>query len=86
MWEEYQKYNDTAEISPLYGFIFDSSKVKNEIVAISNVIDKYQGIAEAGLNDPDTTVAKFNEELKAAGIDEIIAEEQKQFDAWLTAQ
>ena len=28
-------------------------------------------IAEAGLNDPDTTVAKFNEELKAAGIQKI---------------
>lgn len=83
MWEEYQKYNDTAEISPLYGFIFDSSKVKNEIVAISNVIDKYQGIAEAGLNDPDTTVAKFNEELKAAGIQKIVDEMQAQADAWI---
>ena len=83
VWEEYQKYNDTAEISPLYGFIFDSSKVKNEIVAISNVIDKYQGIAEAGLNDPDTTVAKFNEELKAAGIQKIVDEMQAQADAWI---
>ena len=82
VWEEYQNYNDTAKVSPLYGFIFDSSKVKNEIVAIANVIDKYQGIVEAGLNDPESTVAKFNEELRAAGIQKIVDEMQAQTDAW----
>ena len=39
-----------------------------------------------GLVDVDSYLEKFNEELKAAGIDEIIAEEQKQFDAWLAVQ
>ena len=82
VWEEYQNYNDTAKVSPLYGFIFDSSKVKNEIVAIANVIDKYQGIVEAGLNDPESTVAKFNEDLRAAGIQKIVDEMQAQTDAW----
>lgn len=29
---------------------------------------------------------QFNEELKAAGIDDIIEEEQRQFDEWRAAQ
>lgn len=46
------------------------------------IIDKYQGIVEAGLNDPESTVAKFNEELRAAGIQKIVDEMQAQTDAW----
>ena len=39
-----------------------------------------------GLVDVDSYLEEFNAELKAAGIDEIIAEEQRQFDAWLAQQ
>ncbi|MGB8452352.1 MAG: ABC transporter substrate-binding protein [Anaerocolumna sp.] len=82
VWDKYKEYNDTATLSPLYGFIFDSSNVKNEIISIANVMDKYQGVIEAGLSDPASTVAKFNEELKAAGIQKIVDEMQSQVDAW----
>ncbi len=36
-----------------------------------------------GVLDPNEALPKFNEELKAAGIDTIIAEKQKQLDAFL---
>lgn len=86
VWAEYTEYNESAELSPLYGFIFDNSSVKNEIVAVSNVEAKYQGVVEAGLNDPAETVAKFNEELEAAGIQNIVDEMQKQADEWLASK
>ena len=57
--------------------------MKNEITAISNVKDKYKAIIENGDADPETAVAEFNEELKAAGIDHIIEDVQAQADAWL---
>lgn len=79
----YAEFNDTAVLSPLYGFIYDTGNVRNEITAISNATDKYKAIIENGDADPDTSLEAFNEELKAAGIENIIADMQAQADAWL---
>lgn len=83
VYEKYIEYNDTANKSPLYGFIYDSANVKAEATAISNVVDKYKAIIDNGDADPETTVQQFNDELKAAGIDTIIEDMQKQVDEWL---
>ena len=68
------------------GFVFDSAPVYDQMAACASVVSEYRGALLYGLVDVDSYLEKFNEELKAAGIDEIIAEEQKQFDAWLAAQ
>ena len=39
-----------------------------------------------GAIDPEENIPKYIDELKAAGIDEIIAEKQKQLDAFLAAK
>ena len=39
--------------------------------------------AALGELDPEEALPKFNEELKAAGLDTIIAEKQAQLDAFL---
>lgn len=83
VFAKYTEFNDTAVLSPLYGFIFDTSKVKNEITAISNVTGKYKAIVENGDVDPAESLAAFNDELKAAGIENVISEMQTQADAWL---
>lgn len=80
---QYAEFNDTAVLSPLYGFIYDTNNVRNEITAISNATDKYKAIIENGDADPTTTLEAFNEELKAAGIENVIADMQAQADAWL---
>lgn len=82
VFEEYSEYNDTATLSPLYGFLYDTSNIKNEISAITNVTEKYKNIIEAGLVEPKATVEKFNEELEAAGINRLIEDMQKQADEW----
>lgn len=56
------------------------------MAACTTVVAEYRDALFYGLVDVDTYLKKFNEELKVAGIDEIIAEEQKQLDAWLAAQ
>ena len=75
-----------AKFSEAMGFVFDSSPVYDQMAACTSVVAEYRGALLYGLVDVDSYLEKFNEELKAAGIDEIIAEEQKQFDAWLSAQ
>jgi putative aldouronate transport system substrate-binding protein len=77
------KDNKESKRSPYFGFNFDTSKMKNEISSITNVYNKYIPGLICGLLDPVTTVPKLNKELKDAGIDAIIAEKQRQLDAWL---
>lgn len=75
--------NKTAERSPYYGFVFDSSSVINEMTAIQNVVSQYYPGLECGSLDPAVALPEFNKALKDAGIDKVIAEKQTQLDAWL---
>lgn len=81
-WEIQKDFNNTATRSAAYGFTFDSSRVRNQVTATSNVVAKYHDALMAGVLDPETTLPIFQKELKDAGIDDIIAEKQSQLDQW----
>jgi len=81
-WEQFEEFNKQAAGTQTLGFNFDPSPVKNEIAAVNNLWDKYVPALETGSIDPEVNVPKFLEELKAAGIDKIIAEKQKQLNEW----
>ena len=74
--------NKTATASIGKGFMFDNSNVATQVAAVANVDAKYAKGLQGGALDPEEYLPQFIEELKAAGIDDIIAEKQKQFDAW----
>ena len=74
--------NQNAGRSKAFGFTFDSSTVKTQYTAVNNVINQYLPGLRCGSLDPETELPKFQQSLKDAGIDEIIAEKQKQLDAW----
>lgn len=83
IWEQLVQFNETAKKSVLDGFIYDTSNVQNEATAISNVIAKYNNLLESGAaNDVEGTIAEFNKELEAAGIQNVIDDMQNQVDAW----
>jgi putative aldouronate transport system substrate-binding protein len=82
IWKKTAEFNQTAKPSKALGFLFDSSAVKTEYAAVSNVITQYKLPLETGSVDPDKMLPEFVEKLKAAGIDKIIAEKQKQLDEW----
>ncbi|HEX3044831.1 MAG TPA: ABC transporter substrate-binding protein [Bacillota bacterium] len=80
-WVEYKKFNDSALSAASIGFNFDPTPVKNEMAACATVWQTQVGPMICGAVDPATlpdVIAKF----KAAGLDKIIAECQKQLDAW----
>lgn len=85
-WDWYRDFNKNASRSPALGFSFDNSKVINEITACGNVIAKYDVGLRWGELNPDEALPKFNTELKAAGIDTIIAEKQAQLNAFLAGK
>jgi putative aldouronate transport system substrate-binding protein len=86
IYEQYKTFNDSADRSAALGFSFDSTPVKNEVAAYNNVRDQYTGALYTGSVDPDTTIPKFIEALKAAGMEKVIAEKQKQLDAFVAAK
>lgn len=78
--------NNTAKKSIALGFSFDPTNVTNEITQLDNVCSKYQIGLECGALDPETYLPEFIAALKKAGIDTVIAEKQKQLDAFLAAK
>ena len=50
------------------------------------VIQQYLPGIACGSVDPETALPEFRQALKDAGYDDILAEKQKQLDAWLAAQ
>ncbi|NIK67040.1 extracellular solute-binding protein [Paenibacillus sp. BK720] len=72
---------------PLETFVFDNSKVLNEVTNVGNVMMRYGVPLEYGLI-PDTAkgLDTLQKQLKAAGIDKIQAELQSQIDAFLANQ
>ena len=77
IWDQIQEFNKDATVSPAKGFAWDNTEVQNEVTACANVVAKYGPALECGSLDPETTIPKFLDELKAAGADTIIAEKQK---------
>lgn len=81
-WDVMKKHNDSAVLSPAFGFTFNPDSVKTEIAASMNVLNQYKLGLESGTLDPEKSLAEFNNKLKESGLGKIINEKQKQFDEW----
>ena len=85
-YEEMKAFNESAVTSKAVGFIFDSSPVKSEVAALDSVLAEYRLGLENGELDPEEYLPKFQQALREAGIEKVIAEKQRQLDAWVAAQ
>ncbi|SFS23610.1 ABC transporter substrate-binding protein [Enterocloster citroniae] len=86
LWKDTEEWNNSMEVvSPLSGYICDESSVTNEVAACQNVVSQYERTLGNGEVDPDTLLPQFISDLKAAGIDKIVAVKQQQVDEFLTS-
>lgn len=69
-----------------YGFCYDASAMTDKITAIDAVIQEYVPALTTGSADLESTYAAFINKLEANGINDLIADKQAQFDAWLEQQ
>ncbi len=83
LWTKLAEFNKSGVASPAHGFSWDSTPVLNQVTACSNVVSSYHTALRWGTLDPAENLPKFIEELEAAGINEIIAEKQRQLDEFL---
>lgn len=85
-WGNFAKFNETSTMSPAIGFNFNPQPVKNEIAALSNVDKQYMNGVRTGTLDPEKAIPEWLAKQKAAGIDKVLAEVQKQLDEWKNAK
>jgi putative aldouronate transport system substrate-binding protein len=81
-WKNYLAYNKTAVGSNVLGFIPNYENIKTEIAALNNVWAEFVPGLETGSTDPTVYIPRAIAKAKEAGIDRVIAEIQKQYDAW----
>jgi len=78
-------YAKDALSMPSLGFRFDQTPVAAEVTAVQAVVDSEQRALLTGSVNPATALPKFVSDLKAAGLDTITTEVQKQYTAWKAA-
>lgn len=79
MWVD---LNMKATPSNALGFVFDFTPVKSEKANVDAAVDELYYALASGSIDPEKYLPQFLDKLKKAGADKIIAEKQKQLDAW----
>jgi putative aldouronate transport system substrate-binding protein len=85
-WANFAEFNKGAIKSPALGFTFNPENVKTEVGALANVIKQYEKAIQTGSVDYEKMLPEYVAALKAAGSDAVIAEKQKQLDAFLAAK
>lgn len=84
-WDEVKQLNENAKPSQMLGFYFDTTPVLDQISKCTEIFGRYAGEILTGTVDPEDEakgVGAMMKEMRAAGYDEIVAEAQKQIDAW----
>ncbi|MED5016546.1 ABC transporter substrate-binding protein [Paenibacillus chibensis] len=82
--DQYKSWDDQAIRSASLGFRFNNEKVKNIETALKEVAGKDLAAIRSGFVDFETGYPKAIQKLKKAGIDEYVAEVQRQLDEFLT--
>jgi putative aldouronate transport system substrate-binding protein len=84
--EKMRDDNEKAKTSAILGFLFDNEPVKSEIAQISAVYAETELVLNTGVaSDFDKYVAETIQKLKDAGIDKVMAEAERQCEAWKAA-
>ncbi|MGO4276314.1 DUF3502 domain-containing protein, partial [Paenibacillus sp. TAF58] len=81
----YASYDKIKKPFPYGRFVFDKAPVTNELTAVTQVVGQMgPAILYGKAGDPVKAVDDFRAKLKTAGFDKLMAEVQKQLDAFKT--
>ena len=86
MLQKMAEYNNEAILAAHMGFVLDTSPIENELSACNNAVSEYYDILVNGTCESPEAVNRMidemNAKLKENGVDTIVAEVQRQIDAW----
>jgi putative aldouronate transport system substrate-binding protein len=81
-WSKFLAYNKSAKPEKSLGFVFDPTNVGTEMATCKGVWTEYMPTLGTGAADPEPIMKEALAKYKAAGLDTIMAEVQKQYDAF----
>ena len=84
-WDQYLAWNEQGVESVCLGFTPDTTQVADKISSCNAVVAEYGPMLLTGSVDPAEYLPRFQQALKDAGIDDVIAEYQAQYDEWKAA-
>jgi len=77
---------EMSQASPILGFIFDIEPVKNEVAQLETINTEFSEILITGTHpDVDAYLSEFRARSEAAGIGKVMAEIERQYNAWKEA-
>ena len=87
IWEGYEDLMDylkSVEVSNKFGSVtIDYSNVQAELAAVNQVVQQYGYPINIGIvEDVDAAIEEYRSQLKAAGIDVLLAEVASQMEAY----
>lgn len=81
---------EEARISPTCNYMFNDAEFQTEASVINSTILEYLPRLQSGMaasaEDTIAMIDEFNQKLKASGIEDVIAANQEQLDAYLSAK
>ena len=80
--EKMIRFNESAVISPAYGFRLDYSKITVDLTPIRALIEEYERKLGCGVLDVETALPEFQKKLRENGSEELIAQVQEQVNQW----
>lgn len=88
--KKYTDYINTYKKQVVYAltdnFVFDDTKVKSEVAAITNVCNVYRVILDLGeTSNVQKTIKEYTSKLNAAGLQKVTQEFNRQYSAFLKA-
>lgn len=81
-WATFKEFNDASAEAPSFGFDFDLAPVSTQVAGFRNILDEFGKSLYTGSVDPDEYLPQVQKKLEATGINEVIAEMQRQIDEW----
>lgn len=88
--EKWEDLTAEATVSPLCGYMFDDTEFQTESSVIYSTILEYMPTLQSGMYDSEEALLaaldEFNAKLEASGINDVIAANQEQVDAYLAEQ
>ena len=82
VWEQTEKYNEEAELSPFVGFAIDDKQIRTELSQLETVISRYS-VINVGAENPANYYDEFLSELKKAGSEKVAAEYERQINEFM---
>lgn len=81
--KEMQSINNSAEVSPVLGFMINTENIKTEVAQISSICkDADQVFLTGSAGDFNKYMSDLESKLKKAGIDKVIKEVNSQYKEW----